>query len=346
MASCADTLSVDVVVVGGGPAGAAVATCCARAGLDVILVERERFPRDRPGETLHPGVESVLQELGVLERVSQVGFLQHKGVWVSWGNGLRFVPYGADSAGPWWGFQAWRADFDAILLERAEELDVEVRQPCRVLRPKLSRDRVSGLETSEGDIRARFVVDAAGSRHWLAQRLGIAVRRRSPRLIARFGYVEGAYLARDEAPAIVADEEGWTWTAKVRPDLYHWTRLRHDGERPDPAFVPDEYRNLAPRGGSRGADVSWRTVEEPAGAGYFLVGDAAAVLDPASSHGVLKALMSGMMAAHMITRVIRHGENEILAARGYRDWIYRWFARDVAQLRTLYARLPEPPEWL
>jgi flavin-dependent dehydrogenase len=275
-----------------------------------------------------------------------MGFLRHEGVWVSWGDELRFVTYGADSAGPWRGFQAWRADFDAMLLERAGELGVEVRQPCRALRPKLSKDRVSGLETSEGDIRARFVVDAAGSRHWLARRLGLVICRRSPRLIARFGYVEGAYPARDEAPAIVADEEGWTWTARVRTGLYHWTRLRHDGERPDPAFVPDELCNLSPRGRSRGADVSWRTVEDLAGAGYFLVGDAAAVLDPASSHGVLKAIMSGMMAAHMITRVIRHGENEVLAAQGYSDWIYRWFVRDVAQLRDLYARLPEPPDWL
>ena len=124
MASRADALSV---VVGGGPAGTAVAMCCARAGLDATLIERESFPRDRPSETLHPGVKSLLRELGVLERVSRVGFLRHEGVWVSWDNGLRFVPYGTDSAGPWWGFQAWRAEFDAILLERARELGVEVR---------------------------------------------------------------------------------------------------------------------------------------------------------------------------------------------------------------------------
>jgi 2-polyprenyl-6-methoxyphenol hydroxylase-like FAD-dependent oxidoreductase len=165
-------------------------------------------------------------------------------------------------------------------------------------------------------------------------------------LIARFGYFEGANPDRDKAPAIVADEEGWSWTARVRPGLYHWTRLRHDGEKPDPAFVPNGFHGLSPRGRSRGADVSWRIVEELAGPGYFLVGDAATVLDPTSSHGVLKALMSGMMAAHLITRVIRHGENEFLATQSYCDWIHRWFAQDVTQLRNLYARLPDRPDWL
>ena len=205
---------------------------------------------------------------------------------------------------------------------------------------------MSGLETSEGEVRARFVVDAAGSRHWLARRLGLVIRRRSPRLVARFSYLEGVCPARDEAPAIVADEEGWTWTARVRPGLYHWTRLRHDGERPDPAYVPDELCDLSPCGRSRGADVSWRTVEEVAGAGYFLVGDAATVLDPASSHGVLKALMSGMMAAHLITQIVRQGANENLATLSYNDWVHRWFAHDVARLRDIYLRLPVPPYWI
>jgi flavin-dependent dehydrogenase len=50
----------------------------------------------------------------------------------------------------------------------------------------------------------------------------------------------------------------------------------------------------------RGADVTWRIISPAAGPGFFLVGDAVAVLDPASSHGVLKALMTGMMAAHLI----------------------------------------------
>ena len=346
MAGRTDTLNADVAVVGAGPAGAAAAISCAKAGLAVIILDRERFPRERPGETLHPGIEVPLRELGTLERVYRVGFLRHGGIWVSWGDGPRFVPYGADGAGHWRGFQAWRADFDAILLKRARELGVEVLQPCRALEPTLSRGRVSGLKTSVGTLEASFVVDAAGSRHWLARALGLTIRRRSPRLIARFGYLEGECATRDEAPAIVADDGGWTWTARVRPGLYHWTRLSLDEARPDPAFVPQELRHLQPRGRTRGADVSWRAVEEPAGRGYFLVGDAAAVLDPAASHGVLKAILSGMMAAHLITQIVRQDANESEAAQSYSAWIHRWFEHDVAGLQDLYLRLAKPPRWL
>jgi flavin-dependent dehydrogenase len=347
VAGCANALKTDVAIVGAGPAGAAAAISCSLSGLRVLLFERERFPRERPGETLHPGIEAPLRELGVLECVSQASFLRHQGIWVSWNSAPRFVAYGADDSGPWHGFQAWRADFDAILLKRARELGVEVRQPCRVLGPTLSGGRVSGLETAEGTTEARFVVDAAGSGHLLARRLGLPVRRGSPRLVARFGYLKGACPDRDESPAIVADEKGWTWTARVRPNLYHWTRLDLDGRRPDlDYFVPDELRGLSPCGRSRGADVSWRAVEESAGPGYFLAGDAAVVLDPASSHGVLRAILSGMLAGHLIVEAVAGSRGEDAIAQSYDAWLASWFARDVAKLRDLYSGLPKPPRWL
>lgn len=347
MAGRENHVRTDVAVVGAGPAGTAAAISCARAGLGVAILDRAAPPRGRPGETLHPGIEAPLRELGVLGRVLRAGFPRHEGIWVGWDAPPRFVPYGADDAGPWRGFQAWGADLDAMLLEHARDLGAEVFRPCRALRPTMSRGRVTGLETSEGRIGARFVVDAAGSGHWLARRLGLPVRRRSPRLVARFGYVAGVCPAREAIPAIVADRSGWTWTAKVRPNLYQWTRLNLDGRRTDPAYVPTELHGLPRRGRDRGADVSWRIVGESAGPGYFMVGDAASVLDPASSHGVLKAVLSGMLAAHAITMSVASGGVMGQAcASGYAGWIHERFEHDVAELRGLYARLPNPPSWV
>jgi flavin-dependent dehydrogenase len=350
LGSCIDllnpVLNTDVAIVGAGPAGTATAISCLHAGLKVVILEREGFPRHRPGETLHPGIEALFKELGVAERVSRAGFLRHEGIWVRWAGELRFVPYGTDPSGPWQGFQAWRADLDAILLERARELGAEILQPCRALHPTVSNGRVSGIDTNASSIKAGFVIDAAGCRHWLARWLGLDVRRHSPRLIARYGYLLGTCPARDGAPAIVADEEGWTWTARVGPGLYHWTRLNSDGSQPDADFVPDELGELKQSGPTRGADVGWRVVRQAAGPGYFLVGDAAAVQDPASSHGVLKAVLSGLLAGQSVAKVLMTGCREEIATRRYRDWVANWFANDVVELGGLYARSPKAPWWL
>jgi len=355
----------DVVVVGGGPGGSSAAIACAGAGLRVAILERERFPRDLPGETLHPGVEPLLRRLGVLEKVLAAAFIRHEGHWVRWGyeedapSSARWMPFGGDPEArpPWRGFQAWRADFDALLLQRARDAGATEYQACRaadLLRGKSGRvagvvasPKRKGTQGTTGTkLHARFVVDAAGGRHWLARRHALTIERHSPRLIARYGYVDGACPGRDQAPSLVADPDGWSWTARVRPRRYAWTRLSlRESKGKRHLLPPEELRGngLRPWGKVRGADVSWRVVVPAAGSGYFLVGDAAAVLDPASSHGVLKAIMSGMMAAHLVTRVAHHDASESLAAQMYSDWIRRWFDHDVAGLSALYARLSGSP---
>ena len=244
--------AVDVVVVGGGPAGSAAAIWCARRGLRVVLLERERFPRHRPGETLPPGVEPLFDQLGVAGAIGRAGFVRHAGTWVTWSGPRRFDAFGGDEGGPWLGFQAPRERLDGILLEAAIEAGVEVCQPCRAVEPVLDGGRVVGVTTTEGQIAAAWVVDAGGGRHWLARRLGIGIRRVSPRLIARYGYGRGESLELGDCPEIEADEAGWTWTAWIAPGLYHWTRLAFDEGDADgnlpPAGSP-VWRPLAGRGG-------------------------------------------------------------------------------------------------
>lgn len=335
---------VDVVVVGGGPAGAATAIWCARHGLRVALIERARFPRHRPGETLPPGVEPIFGQLGVAEAIHAAGFDRHPGTWVTWAGPRGFEPFGGDGDGPWLGFQAPRERLDRILLDAAILAGAVVHQPCRVLRPLLGRGAVIGVETAAGRIRARWTVDAGGGGHWLARCLDLPLRFASPRLIARYGYLRGACPERDEAPEIQADEAGWTWSARIAPGHYAWTRLAlsADGPRDGP---PPALADLTPLSRPRGADVTWRMVARPAGPGYVCVGDAAAVLDPASSHGVLKALMSGMMAGHVIARAAGGAASPTLAIQTYADWLAEWFRADVAELKRAYRDLLCPPAW-
>jgi flavin-dependent dehydrogenase len=255
---------------------------------------------------------------------------------VEW-NGLRqFKPFGQDRHGVWHGFQAWRAEFDRILLGRACDVGITVLQPCRAIRPFVKAGRVEGAITSGGFLSSAFVVDAAGSRHWLARHLGLTIEAYSPRLIACYGYIEGKCSGRNEAPAIVRDENGWIWTARVGSGLYAWTRFTlHDEEIPAD-WLPSALHDLQPWGKTRRADVTWRIVTLAAGLGYYLVGDAAAVLDPASSHGMLKAIMSGMMAAQTIVQIVQHQLDETQAAYAYNRWVYDWFEHNERRLRELY----------
>lgn len=334
----------DVIVVGGGPAGSAAAIYCAQMGLQVVIIAAKLLGR-HPGETLHPGIEPLLKQLGVSEQVLAAGFLRHYGNWVQWQGDLQFMPFGADEAGLWQGFQAWRADFDAILLSRAQALGVTVLQPCRANRLIVDEHRVVGVETHQGALRAPFVIDAAGSQHWLTRHLGLKINYYSPRLFVHYGYVEGECSIRDHAPAIIADQQGWLWTARVRPQLYQWTRLLLKNEQLNRDWVPQEFSGLRARGKPCKADVTWRVVSNPAGLGYFLVGDAAAVLDPASAHGVLKAVMSGMMAGYLIIQLLSQPQFEHVAVHKYCEWVHNWFQHDVQKLQQLYASLPTPPNW-
>lgn len=333
----------EVLVLGGGPAGAAAAITAAAAGLSVTLIERDASPRPAPGESLHPGVQPLLRQLGVEGAVLAAGFLRHPGHVVRWGGADQYQPFGADAAGPWLGFQAWRPTFDALLLDRAKSLGVTVRRPCRPTGVVVAGGRVVGVETTSGRLTAGVVVDATGRGRAVSRWLGLTWRQSGPARRAWYGYASGPQAAAFAVPALRADAGGWTWVARVRPETCAWTRMNFDATRPAAGWRPPELAGMAADGPARGADVTWRAADRPAGPGYVLAGDAAAALDPAASHGVLKALMSGIAAGRLAADARRGAVPERVAAEHYSHWVGDWFDRDVSRLDELYARLPGTP---
>jgi flavin-dependent dehydrogenase len=325
----------DVIVVGAGPAGSAAAILCAGAGLRTLLLEREAFPRARPGETLHPGVESLLGRLGVLSAVESAGFLRHEGVQVSWGGESAWQPYGSTGGKPWMGYQAPRDVFDRILLDRARAVGAQVREGCGVEAPLVLGGRVVGVQCESGPEHAAFVLDATGRRRWLSRALGLQVEQASRVLVARYGYLRGPL--GDERPSLMGNEEGWWWTAPVEPTTLAWVQLGFG--RAAPAIPPVPVRGLSRLGRDRAEDVTWYRVMPAGGAGYFLLGDAASRLDPASSHGVLKALLSGEQAARAIVSAMNGSMPESVASGVYEAWTGQLFAHDCSRLGALYARL-------
>ena len=360
--------NANILIIGAGPAGTSAAIWAAKFGLSVTIIESLKFPRYRPGETLHPGVETLFDQLGVKEDIKAAKYIRHKGICTRWSsqthdhdhadgyknenennnnnnenNHWNLIPFGEDENGPWLGYQIWRATLDGILLKRAHECGVFILQPCQSLDVILDNSkRVIGVKTSFGNFLADFVIDATGSTHWLARRLRLVIEKNSPALFAYYGYAEGECPSRDEAPAILLVPEGWIWTARIQKNLYQWTRLYLNSGDDNRVIIPhdwlpDEFKGLKPVESVRGADVTWRRVVQPSGPGYFIVGDAAAVLDPASSHGVLKGIMSGMQAAHAVIRIVRDHFPSEITSKNYNDWMNDWFLHDIKKLHEFYS---------
>jgi flavin-dependent dehydrogenase len=327
-----------LVVIGGGPGGAAAAITAAARGLGVVLCEREKIFGERPGETLHAGLVPLLGQLGLGERLAPFVHARHPGIWVEWGGPRVFTEFGSDARGPWDGFHVRRADFDELLLARAKEVGVAVHRSCAVTGVLGESGTVRGVMTEQGPLAARLVIDASGRARRLGRALGIASPPRSPRFIVRYGYAEGSCPARDGAPLLRGDATGWTWTARVWGRTYQWTRLSF-AARPGGQWMPGEFRGLAPLTRSRGADVTWRIAERAAGPGWFMVGDAAATLDPTSAHGVLKAIMSGIAAGDLAAGVLAGRLPADAGAAAYHDWLDGWFVQDAAELARHYRRL-------
>ncbi len=320
----------DVMVVGAGPAGCAAAIWCALHGLDVTILEGVPFPRHKPGETLHPGVEVILRSLGVHEAFAHDNVIRHRGFYVTSAKGTFFNAYGEDERGQWRGFQILRSDLDDVLLKKATSLGVQVFQPVSADAPLLRDGRVIGIRTTEGDYYAKFIVDGSGSQQWLRKALNLKVENHSPRLFVRYGYCQPENQTAEE-PSFIFGEQGWTWKAKISPLLFQWTELTcaYKFLKQLPFKSTESFK-------IRGTDVTWRCIPFCAGPGYFLAGDAAVVLDPAASKGVMRALYSGVMAADGIIKILGSSISEYVSTQYYRYWLADWFHRDCETLKSLY----------
>lgn len=330
--------SVDVVVIGGGPAGATAATLVADAGVAVRLYERERFPRYHVGESLIPETFGLLDRLGMLARLRGSRFTEkHSVQFVSEEGRLSEPFYFADykpgeSSRTW---QVTRQDFDQMLLDNARERGVEVREGVRVLEVLFAGDRAVGVRVAdetgaERTVRARVVVDAAGQSGLILDRLGL--RQWDPLLkkAAIWTYWKGAFRdqGRDAGATVVLQtrgKKGWFWYIPLADDTvsvgvvagHDYLFKDRDSRDPEAVYFEEVARcpGLQPRLADAERSGPFRVAKEysyrarqVAGDGWVLVGDAFGFLDPLYSSGVLLALTSGALAADAIVAAVTTGD--------------------------------------
>ncbi len=352
--------SCDVVVIGGGPGGAATATLLADHGLRVILLERASFPREHVGESLLPASIPVLEQLGVMPQVEAAGFVTKRGATLVWGKEPDpWSWYFADDPGQRpTSFQVVRAEFDKILLDNARAHGVDVRENHQALDVDFAGERATGVrylhDGRPGAIGSRFVVDASGQAALLSRKLKLQQWDNFFRNLAVYGYYRGAaHLDPPDDGNIFIESyaHGWFWKIPLHTGVTSvgvvvdkdvgQAGLREHGAR---GFLeaqieqaPHVRRLLdgATLVGEPEVERDWSyTSSSFAGDGYVLVGDAACFLDPLFSSGVHLALGGATLAATYVRTALANPASRAQAAQAYHalyDKQYQYF-RLTAQL--------------
>jgi geranylgeranyl reductase family protein len=318
----------DVIVVGAGPAGSSVAYHLASAGLDVLVLEKTNFPREKVcGDGLTPRAVKALTTMGVPIAETD-GWLRNKGLRIIGGGGRIEVDWPDLSSYPGYGLVRTRTDFDQILARHAEKAGARLLEGVNVTGPLLDdrTGRIAGVATKDGrQFRGRLVVAADGNSSRLSVAMGLHKRDDRPLGVAVRTYYTSPRHDDDYL-------EAWLdlWDGQMLLPGYGWIFGMGDGTsnvglgllNTSKGFGEIDYRELLRRW-LAAMPAEWGFTEEnrtqpvrgaalPMGfnrtphytGGLLLAGDAGGMVNPFNGEGIAYALESGEIAARVITQAL------------------------------------------
>ncbi|MHC8330890.1 NAD(P)/FAD-dependent oxidoreductase [Pseudomonas sp. LB3P25] len=320
-----------VVVIGAGPSGAIAAALLKRKGHDVLMIERQHFPRFSIGESLLSHCLDFVEEAGMLEAVNAAGFQLKNGAAFAWGEQYSAFDFGDTfSNGKPTTFQVLRADFDKLLADQAELQGVDIRYGEAIVsvdftlpKPQLDVLREDG---SQYRVETDFVLDASGYGRVLPRLLDLEAPSDFPVRQAVFTHVEDHI----DNPAFEREKILIT-THPIHRDIWFWTIPFSNGrcsvgvvaaaehfdgrmenldeclrgfiaQTPSLAGVLNNAVWDTPARTIGGYSANVKTLHGP---GFALLGNAAEFLDPVFSSGVTIAMRSASMAAGVLHRQLQ-----------------------------------------
>ena len=326
----------DVIIIGAGPAGTTAAALLAEKGRNVLVIEKEKFPRYHIGESLMPFCWFTLNRLGVLGEMERIGYTKKSSVQFVTADGRQSQPfyffqhYDHPSATTW---QVERAEFDVMLLKNARAKGAEVREQTRVMRTiKDDSGRTVGVEAVGLDgvayeVFAPMTIDCSGREQVATAKEGWRLRDPMLNKLSIWTYFRGAKRdpGLDEGNTTVAylPERGWFWYIPLKNDIVSVGIVAEKdylfSESKDPAEIMcreigrnvwiKDHLSIGEQFGEYWvtSEFSYRS-RYCAADGLLLAGDAFAFLDPVFSSGVYLALKSGEMAADAVEGALASGD--------------------------------------
>jgi len=319
----------DILIIGAGPAGAVAAGLLRQQGRQVLILEREQFPRFSIGESLLPQSMEYIEAAGMLRAVVEAGFQYKNGAAFTCGDRHTEFDF-RDKFSQGWGttYQVQRARFDEVLAKEAARMGAEVRFRHEVLAVDVAGEQPSvQVRNADGrtySVSANFLLDASGFGRVLPRLLGLEYPSGFPTRGAIFTHVQ------DNAPA-GAGFDRQKILVTVHPehcDVWYWTIPFSDGRCSQGVVARTEFLaqytgsdterlqalvSEAPGLRTLFANAVWDTparsitgysanVKSLWGKGYALLGNAGEFLDPVFSSGVTIAFKSASLAAACLKR--------------------------------------------
>ncbi len=349
---------VDILVVGGGPAGVSAAIASARTGARVTLFERARRQYVKPGEILEPTIKYPLRELGLWDRFQELGSLPVAGNLSIWDDAEpveacgMLNPHGH-------GHLVDRGRMESWLIEEARRAGVRVLTGERRIEARDPPSRVVAWLEGGRRVEARpaLVIEATGRARVV---IGDGRRRRIDSLIALLAYVaDDPRQARDQRIYIEAMQDGWWYSAPLPGNATVFALLTDadlvpGGAESREAFfrsrfaatrITRERRPSIPhtcRLRTHPANSARRTAIS--GSWWVAIGDAAATYDPLSGFGVTGALTKGTALARLIANSPTLSD-AISAYEAAEEAAYSDYLHDRRRTYARVARWSKDPFW-